>query len=131
MNEPLQEVIVHIPPMLAWAAGVMAIALVGLLARVEQLHSHIVKGMSRQTELLDSLRNLETMHEHPDDYKFGTSETNKMVLAIGANCEQVCRRHSQVLLAIERLAQLIAYDIEQRTGKRPPPMPMSAEDAKV
>jgi hypothetical protein len=131
MNEPLQEVIVHIPPMLAWAAGVMAIAIVGLLARVEQLHAHIIKGISRQGEVLDSLRTLETMHEHPDDYKFGNSETNRMVLAIGNNCEQVCKRHSQVLFAIERLAQLIAYDIEQRTGKRPPPMPIKAEDAKV
>jgi hypothetical protein len=128
--EPLQEVVVHIPPMLAWAFGVVAVALVGLLARVEQLHSHIIKGLSRQSELLESLRNLETMHEHPDDYKFGTSETNRMVLAIGNNCEQVCRRHSQVLIAIERLAQLIAYDIEQRTGHCPPPMPVKPGDKK-
>jgi hypothetical protein len=108
----------------------MAIALVGLLARVEQLHAHIVKGLSRQSDLLDSLRNLETMHEHPDDYNFGTADTNKMVQQIGANCEQVCRRHTQVLIAIERLAQLIAYDIEQRTGKRPPPMTVRPEDTK-
>jgi hypothetical protein len=116
--------------MVNWAAGVIAIGLVALLARLEQLHAHMAKGLARQAELLESLRNLETMHEHPDDYKFGTSETNRMVLAIGANCEQVCRRHSQVLVAIERLAQLISYDIEQRTGKCPPPMPVHPEDQK-
>ena len=126
--DPMPEVIVHTTPMLNWAAGVIAIALVGLLARIEQLHSHIAKALDRQSKLLEKIDNLETMHEHPDDYDFGTSDTNKMVMAIGANCEAVCRRHSQVLHAIERLAQLISYDIEQRTGKRPPPMPLKPED---
>jgi hypothetical protein len=124
------HVVVDTPPMVNWAAGVIAIGLVALLARLEQLHAHMSKGLARQVDLLEAMRNLETMHEHPDDYKFGTSETNRMVLAIGANCEQVCRRHSQVLVAIERLAQLISYDIEQRTGKCPPPMPVHPEDQK-
>jgi hypothetical protein len=124
------HVVVDTPPMVNWAAGVIAIGLVALLARLEQLHAHMAKGLARQAELLESLRNLETMHEHPDDYKFGTSETNRVVLSIAANCEQVCRRHSQVLVAIERLAQLISYDIEQRTGHCPPPMPVHPEDKK-
>jgi hypothetical protein len=117
--------------MLSWAAGVMAVAIVGILARIEILHSGMAKALTRQSDVLDSLQRLETMHEHPDDYNFGTSDTNKMMIALGNNCEQVCKRHGQVLYAIERLASLIAYDIEQRTGKRPPPMPMKAEDTKV
>jgi hypothetical protein len=132
MNEEhLPEVMVHIPPMIEWGTGIIAVTLVALAARIEVLHSHMAKALDRQVDVLGTLKNLETMHEHPDDYKFGTSDTNKMVQQIGANCEQVCRRHNQVLIAIERLAQLIAYDIEQRTGKRPPPMPMRSEDRKV
>jgi hypothetical protein len=114
--------------MLNWAAGVMAIMLVTLVARIEMLHSHIIKGLARQTELLSSIRNLETMHEHPDDYNFGTVATNKMVTALMKNCQEVCNRHGRVLDAVERLTSVIAYEHEERTGKKLPPMPLMRPD---
>ena len=122
------EVIVQTPPMLNWAAGVMAIMLVTLVARIEMLHTHFIRGLDRQTELLKSLKKLETMHEHPDDYDFGTSDTNALVLALKTNCDMVCRRHSLVLQGLERLTSLISYDIEQRTGKKLPPLPLIRPD---
>jgi hypothetical protein len=122
------EVIVQTPPMLNWAAGVMAIMLVTLVARIEMLHSHIIKGLDRQTELLSTLRNLETMHEHPDDYNFGTQNTNRMVTTLMHNCQEVCNRHGRVLDAVERLTSVIAYEHEERTGKKLPPLPLMRPD---
>jgi len=39
-----------------------------------------LRWVARKTkELCDNVEKLVTMHEHPDDYKFGTEDTNKML----------------------------------------------------
>ena len=39
-----------------------------------------LRWVARKTkELCDNVERLVTMHEHPDDYNFGTEDTNKML----------------------------------------------------
>jgi hypothetical protein len=92
----------------------IAVTMIALVARVESIGVRVTK-MKRCVE------NIEVVHEHPDDYKFGTTDTNKLLSQMMECCKSNCRESSRVFTAVDRLAQLIAWDIEKRTGRKPPP----------
>jgi hypothetical protein len=71
--------------------------------------------------MLDKIIALETMHQHPDDFQFGTKATNEMVATLTSECRKTCQRNREVADSIDNLAALLRYDIKQRTGITPPP----------
>lgn len=61
---------------------------------------NVAKIMFRVTRLLD-------MHEHADDYGFGTERTNKLI--------------EDNTKAMNALVHYITWSIEHTTGQKPPP----------
>jgi hypothetical protein len=118
---PLHEIEVHLPAVWSWGAGVAVLALVAMGAQLTALHALLKHGMSRQSEIIDKLIALETMHKHPDDFQFGTKGTNEMVTALTEECRKTCQRNREVANSIDNLTALIRYDIKHRTGVNPPP----------
>lgn len=105
---------VHIPQMLSWAAGILALAVVGIAARIEAM-AKIARDI--QVKITDC----KTMHEHPDDYGFGSKETNEMMRGLVIATEASSRESEKVFRALTTMIHYITYDIKQRTGKTPPP----------
>ncbi len=127
MTDPivLTDSIVHceLPQLVSWAGLTIALAIVGIGIRQQAIHKMASTALNKQTAHLDSLKDLRTMHEHADDFGFGTKATNerldKLLTAITASTEESQR----VSDSLYRLVHYITFDIKSRTGKAPPPPP--------
>jgi hypothetical protein len=111
----------YLPSIWNWGAGVAVVALFGIGAQLTALHVLFKHGLERQGQMLDKIIALETMHQHPDDFQFGTKATNEMVATLTSECRKTCQRNREVADSIDNLAALLRYDIKQRTGITPPP----------
>jgi hypothetical protein len=111
----------HLPAIWNWGAGIVALTLVGMGIQLQTLHALFKHGLSRQADMIEKIIALETMHQHPDDFQFGTKDTNAMLNAMTKECRKTCQRNREVADSIDNLAALIRYDIKQRTGLNPPP----------
>lgn len=61
------------------SAGIIVFGLTALIVGGVVNHFKL-RWMARKTkEVYDGVEKLVTMHEHPDDYNFGTEDTNKML----------------------------------------------------
>jgi hypothetical protein len=101
----------------------MALAMVGIGIRIVNLHTIVKEAMVRQDHMIDALDKLVTMHEHADDFGFGTKKTNNQLhelLKAIASAVAESRRTGE---SLHRLIHYITFDIKQRTGKEPPPAP--------
>jgi hypothetical protein len=114
--EPPIIVQVEMPQMLTWAAGLMALTLVAIALRIENI-------ATRMKDVSHNVYQLKSMHEHPDDHGFGTRATDEMLSGLVEACSSNCRQSEKVWRSIDRLAHYIAHDIESRTGRPPPPPP--------
>ncbi len=111
--------------LLEWGAGTAAVALVAIAVRVEfvsnkltQMRDIQLKGI--QDDVAESLE----MHRHPDDYGFGTKETNRALESATGVLEEVAKTTRSNAWAVRDLIHYLKEDFEARTGaKLPPPAP--------
>ncbi len=102
---------------LMWASGVCVLTLVGVAIRLENL-------ASRVRNVQETVTDQKTMHEHADDYGFGTKETNEMLKGLLASTRSSAKESDKVYRALTAMIHYITYDIKQRTGQTPPPPPV-------
>jgi hypothetical protein len=134
--EPV-TVIVQTPAIVNWAVGIMAVLLSGLVVRIENIASRVkeveadvapIGAMASDVhQIKAAVYHVKAMHEHPDDYNFGNKETNAMVQRLMKCCSANCQESERVWRSIDKLSHTLAYDIEQRTGKKPPPPPLEVK----
>ena len=112
--------------MVSWALGVIALTLVVLATRQEVVASKLkpiiyleslIATVSHIDKLVTELKN---MHEHPDDYGFGTDDTNRMVRGTEAQLTEAARLLDKVGKLVGQLAVVFEMDYQDRTGKTIP-----------
>lgn len=127
---PLEPTIVQIetPAMLSWAAGIMAVSLVGVSGALITLSKRMgdvrdmVSGIPLMSSRTDDVKahaiRSTTMHEHPGDYGFGTRESERMLRVLVDSTSKHIAETERVLQALTRLTDIIEKDIEFRTKDR-------------
>jgi hypothetical protein len=121
LNEVIPHVAVDLPEIFKWGSGVAVLTLVAMGVRLQNMFTLVKTAIEKQAVVIKGLNDLKVMHEHPDDYDFGTGATNRTLAAMLAECQSTCAANRRVAESVENLAALIRYDIKQRTGKEPPP----------
>ena len=132
--DPNVIVQVQTPQILTWAFCVMALSLVGIagtlvslarrLSRIETGLEPIAQMAARVEVIQTNSFTVKTMHEHADDFGFGTKATNQMLAGLVDSCSKSCQQGERVWRAIEQLAHVMRHDVETRTGRKiPPPGP--------
>lgn len=111
------------PPLWNWAVGIIALAIVAVGARMQTLASSIKMGLQRQTELIAGIAEIKTMHDHPDDYGFGTRQTNLKLERLLKALTEAAEENRRIGDQLYRLTHYLQFDIKSRTGKEPPPPP--------
>jgi hypothetical protein len=106
---------------IAWAAGICVLTIIGIAIRLENLASRVKDVQQR---VIDT----KTMHEHADDYGFGTKETNEMLQGLLTSTRTSAKESDKVYRALTAMIHYITYDIKQRTGHSPPPPPIDPGD---
>lgn len=63
-----------------WLFGVMGVALAAMGIRQESIFG-LMKTVQGKTllQVIEKIEELRIMHEHPDDYGFGSKETNRLL----------------------------------------------------
>jgi hypothetical protein len=76
-REDLRDVMDQI---IHWLFGVLGIALAAMGVRQESM-LRLVRGVEDRTlrQVMEKIEELRVMHEHPDDYNFGSRETNRLL----------------------------------------------------
>jgi hypothetical protein len=101
----------------------MAIAIVSIGWRLVALHGMLKIGLSRQDHMIESMDKLVTMHEHADDFGFGTRNTNNQLKALLTAISQAVEESRRTGESLHKLIHYITFEIRERTGKSPPPPP--------
>jgi len=101
----------------------MALALVGVGLRLQTMVNLAKDAVSKQQIHLRALRDLETMHEHADDYGFGTKATNEQLKGLIEAFRESVEENRRISDSLYRLVHYIKFDIKGRTGQEPPPPP--------
>jgi hypothetical protein len=112
---------------MALALVAISLTLKSVAGRVKNIEANMgaVLGIGgRMKSVQEDTQSVKTMHEHPDDYGFGSKETNKMLKGLMEACSTNCQEASRVWRSLDTLAYYIKYDVETRTGKKIPPPPL-------
>ncbi len=116
-----QLVTVQLPPLLVWSSSIFALALVGMGIRQEMIASKVLVLLTKLSDLKMVVDKVKTMHDHPDDYGFGTRQTNELLKSTARVLAENANRAKDIHTAIENLVHVIKHDFEQRTGTTIPP----------
>lgn len=131
MNE-VASVVVQLPELVVWSASIFALTMVGMSIRQEMLSTKIVAVLETLAKIKSTGEAVLNMHEHADDYGFGTRQTNSL-LKIAMQVQKDLQDESRTIQtrleadahstrqSLVQLVNLLRYDIEQRTGKKVPP----------
>lgn len=117
MIESTQVIIAELPSLWSWSAGIVALTIVALGIRQEMIANKVrnIEGI---------VTTMKIMHEHADDYGFGTKRTNNLI----DEMQQATVKSTNAIRissnSIDQLAHFIKVDIETRTGKKLPPPPI-------
>ncbi len=101
---------------LSWGAGIVALTLVGIVFRIEAMGARV-------REIKAGVESAHVMHEHADDYGFGTGQTNRLLREVLSATSSNSRSSEAVARSINELTHYLTWDIKQRTGETPPPPP--------
>jgi hypothetical protein len=63
------------------------------------------------------------MHEHADDYGFGSKEVNLRLSELLKEISKSTGENRRVADSIQDLIHYITFDIKRRSGESPPPPP--------
>ncbi len=101
---------------LSWTVvGAIITALIGIgwpIARwFLRLGAMVAKAQREVSKML-------AMHEHADDFGFGTEETNQLIMA---NREMVKTMTADNRRGMKELVHYIKWFVEVQTGEKPPP----------
>jgi hypothetical protein len=121
----MEPSIIHdkLPQLVSWSAGIMAIAIVSIGWRLVALHTMLQKGLLRQDHMIEAMDKLVTMHEHADDFGFGTRNTNMQLKDLLAAISTAVAESRRTGDSLHKLIHYITFEIRERTGKTPPPPP--------
>jgi methyl-accepting chemotaxis protein len=107
-----------------------------LIRRNEKSHDAVLAHLASLTEslnLVDStaiavaggvahqVDELKTMHEHSDDFGFGTKETNRRLSNVAEILEKVASMSERSARTVDQLVHYVQADYEARTGNKLPP----------
>lgn len=113
----------QLPQIVHWASGAMALAVLAIGFAVQNIHSIGKQAIAAQRTTHDALETLHTMHQHPDDYGFGTKATNIHLTNLLVSIQESTEESRRVGDSLHDLIHYIMFDIKSRTGKAPPPPP--------
>ncbi len=97
-----------------WLGVGVFLALAIIAVRLEMLQSRLKDTKQMTRRLLE-------MHQHADDYGFGTVETNKLLRANSEAQTELLRAVTANTLAVGQLIHVFNFDYHERTGTRVPP----------
>lgn len=106
----------EIPAALSWGAGLIALTMVGFAIRMETMGARV-------RDIKSGVDRARVMHEHADDYGFGTVETNRLLRDLVVASANNARESERVCRVVRELTHFIIWEIKDRTGKTPPPPP--------
>jgi len=106
---------------MVWSSSVFALTIVGMSIRQEMIATKIIALMTSLSGVKETVDITKVMHDHPDDYGFGSAETNKLL----KESAEIQKKNSEELRetrrSLKELVHVMRHDIELRTGRPVPP----------
>lgn len=115
------------PALWGWGVAVIALVVVGIGIRIQRLVSMIQHGLDKQVNLLNGISELKTMHDHADDFGFGTRATNEHLEKLIEALSDYAKENRHISNGLRDLIHYTTFDIKARTGHDPPPPPPNAK----
>ncbi len=100
---------------IVFSTGVLVLA-VTIVVRQEIM----IRRAIHSSQVIDSIK---VMHEHADDFDFGTKETNERLIELEKLNIKIFGEMKSSNNNMHALVHYVKFYIEKQTGEKPPPVP--------
>lgn len=114
--------IVEFPDIVVWACGIAVLAIVGLVIRQEHALNKITYLRAQIEDAMRVITQIKTMHDHPDDFDFGTKRTNEILTQTLEVVAETSKQNAETSRILKELTHYLKADLESRGVKPIPPI---------